>query len=176
MEFLGRPAATVVGPAAGPHSQMAQNIVLAWLGGSRLMELKTVQILDELEIGRPCIDMETIGYNIEWSQELKIPQSLEEYAKAWMILEIMREWDELTPFVGADPGPHVFDLSVGYDLAGISTPEVGGFIEGMRDGTAIIDQLRPLIPRSLRRVARLRLPHPDVRYCDAVDVPWMPAG
>ncbi len=147
MEFLGRPAATVVGPAAGPHSQMAQNIVLAWLGGCRLMELKTVQILDELEIGRPCIDMETIGYNIEWSQELKIPQSLEEYAKAWMILEIMREWDELTPFVGDDPGPHLFDLSVGYDLAGISTPEVGSFIDSMRDGTAIIDQLRPLIPQ-----------------------------
>ena len=146
MTFLGRPAATVIGPAAGPHSQMAQNIVLAWLGGARLMELKTVQILDELEIGRPCIDMETIGYNIEWSQELKIPQSLEEYAKAWMILEIMRGWDELVPFVGPDPGPHIFDLSVGYDLAGISTPEVGSFIDSMRDGTEIIDQLRPLIP------------------------------
>ena len=42
------------------------------------MELKTVQILDELEINRPCIDMQTIGYNIEWSQELKIAESLEE--------------------------------------------------------------------------------------------------
>ena len=73
IDFLGRPAATPVGPAAGPHSQMAQNIILSWLGGGRLMELKTVQVLDELEIGRPCIDMETIGYNIEWSQELKIP-------------------------------------------------------------------------------------------------------
>ena len=64
-EFLGRPAATPVGPAAGPHSQMAQNIVLSWLGGSRLFELKTVQVLDELEIARPCIDMQTVGYNIE---------------------------------------------------------------------------------------------------------------
>ena len=51
-EFLGRPAASPVGPAAGPHSQMAQNIVLSWLGGSRLFELKTVQILDELEGGK----------------------------------------------------------------------------------------------------------------------------
>ena len=75
-DFLGRRCATPIGPAAGPHSQLAQNIVLSWLGGSRLFELKTVQILDELEIGRPCIDMETIGYNIEWSQELLIPQSL----------------------------------------------------------------------------------------------------
>ena len=68
IDFIGRPAATPVGPAAGPHSQMAQNIVLSWLGGGRVMELKTVQILDELVINRPCIDMQTIGYNIEWSR------------------------------------------------------------------------------------------------------------
>ena len=145
IDFLGRRAATPVGPAAGPHSQMAQNIVLAWLGGARLMELKTVQILDELEIGRPCIDMETIGYNIEWSQELKIPQSLEEYVKAWMILDILREWGELTPFIGADPGPHIFDLSVGYDLAGVSSEPVAWFIDSMMDASEEIERLRPEI-------------------------------
>jgi len=36
-------------------------------------------------------------------------------------------------------------MSVGYDLAGISTPEVGGFIRGMRDASAEIAQLRPEI-------------------------------
>ncbi len=145
IDFLGRRAATPVGPAAGPHSQMAQNIVLAWLGGSRLMELKTVQILDDLEIGRPCIDMETIGYNIEWSQELKIPQSLEEYVKAWMILDILRRWEEMTPYIGADPGPHIFDLSVGYDLAGISSAPVARFIDSMMDARQEIERLRPEI-------------------------------
>ncbi|NCG23370.1 MAG: glutamate synthase, partial [Actinobacteria bacterium] len=117
-EFLGRPAASPIGPAAGPHSQMAQNIVLAWLGGSRLFELKTVQVIDDLDIARPCIDMETIGYNIEWSQELEVHQSLEEYVKAWMIIEILRRWEPLAEHLGPDTGPHVFDLSVGYDLAG----------------------------------------------------------
>ena len=34
-DFLGRPAATPIGPAAGPHTHMAPNIVLAWLGRSR---------------------------------------------------------------------------------------------------------------------------------------------
>ena len=68
--FVGRTAATPVGPAAGPHSQLTQNIILGWLAGARLFELKTVQVMDDLEIGRPCIDMQTIGYNIEWRQEL----------------------------------------------------------------------------------------------------------
>ncbi len=145
-EFLGRPCATPIGPAAGPHSQLAENIVLAWLGGSRLFELKTVQVLDELEIGRPCIDMQTIGYNIEWSQELKIPQSLEEYVKAWMMIEILSGWSELAPYLGKDPGPHVFDISVGYDLEGIASPAVAAYIDGMLDASDEIERLRPLIP------------------------------
>ena len=145
-EFLGRRAATPVGPAAGPHSQLAENIVLSWLGGARLMELKTVQILDELEINRPCIDMETIGYNIEWSQELKIDQSLEEYVKAWMMIQILTGWDELKPTLGDNPGTTVFDISVGYDLAGISTPEVAAFIDAMADASSSIDALRDQIP------------------------------
>jgi putative selenate reductase len=140
-EFLGRPCASPIGPAAGPHSQMAQNIVLAWLGGGRLFELKTVQVIDDLEIGRPCIDMETIGYNIEWSQELEVPQSLAEYVKAWMALDVLRRWEPLQEFVG-DAGPHVFDMSVGYDLAGIQTDKVASFIDGMRNATSSIDELR----------------------------------
>ena len=148
-EFLGRRAASPLGPAAGPHSQMAQNIVLSWLGGSRLFELKTVQVLDDLEIARPCIDMETIGYNIEWSQELLVAQSIEEYTKAWMIIEILRRWEPLREYVGrnsdGDPGPHVFDMSVGYDLAGIQTPKVAGFIDAMRNASAEIERLRPEI-------------------------------
>ncbi len=147
-EFLGRPVASPIGPAAGPHSQLAQNIVLSWLGGSRLFELKTVQILDELEIARPCIDMQTIGYNIEWSQELTLAQSLTEYVKASMMLEVLQRWEPLTPHVGSAPGPYVFDMSVGYDLAGISDPRVAAFISGMRNAQAEVDALRPQIPDS----------------------------
>ncbi len=39
---------TPFGPAAGPHTQMAQNIVAAWACGARFIELKTVQTLDHL--------------------------------------------------------------------------------------------------------------------------------
>jgi putative selenate reductase len=143
--FLGRPCATPLGPAAGPHSQLAQNIVLSWLGGSRLFELKTVQILDQLEINRPCIDMQTVGYNIEWSQELTVAQSTTEYVKAAMLIELLRRWEPVAALVGPDPGPHVFDMSVGYDLAGISSPKVAGFLRSMRNASAEIERLRPEI-------------------------------
>ena len=152
-EFLGRPCATPIGPAAGPHSQLAENIVLSWLGGSRLFELKTVQVLDELVVQRPCIDMQTIGYNIEWSQELLVPQSLTEYVKASMLIEILRQWEPLAEHIGPDPGPYVFDMSVGYDLAGISSDKVSAFIRGMKDATSEIDALRSELTGSWARFA-----------------------
>ncbi len=161
-EFLGRRCATPVGPAAGPHSQMAQNLVLAWLAGSRLFELKTVQVLDDLEIARPCIDAQTIGFNIEWSQELTVGQSLAEYTKAWMLLEILQHWEPLSEYLSADPGPFVFDMSVGYDLAGISSEKVASFLRGMGDARASIDTLRPEIRGAFAPFADL-----DFRPCIA---------
>ncbi len=150
--------ATPVGPAAGPHTQMAQNIVLAWLAGARTFELKTVQILDELDIERPCIDMENVGYNIEWSQELTLDESLAEYAKSALMLEILRRWEPLTAILGDMSGPaadHAFELSVGYDLAGIQSDRMTSFVSGMLDAGERIDRFRREIPapfQSLRDV------------------------
>ena len=70
--FHDRVAGNPSGPASGPQTQMAQNLVLSWLAGGRIMELKTVQVNDELKISRPCIDATNIGYNVEWSQELRV--------------------------------------------------------------------------------------------------------
>ena len=85
----GTRLATPIGPSAGPHTQLSQNIIAAWLCGGRFIELKTVQIMDELEIPRPCIDMEDEGYNVEWSQELKLEESAQEYVNAWAFLHIL---------------------------------------------------------------------------------------
>jgi len=84
MQRYGKTLETPIGVAAGPHTQMAQNIIVAWLCGARYMELKTVQTLDELNVSKPCIDMQDEGYNCEWSQELKIYESFDEYLKAWI--------------------------------------------------------------------------------------------
>ena len=149
----GQTASSPLGPAAGPHSQLAQNIVLAWLGGARIIELKTVQILDELDIGRPCIDAQTVGYNIEWSQELRLEQSLEEYVKASMLIDILVASGQIELARGFDRV--VFDMSVGYDLAGIQSDRVRAFMDGMKDASAIVDRLRAQIPTSLARYREL---------------------
>ena len=39
VNFHGHTASSPLGPAAGPHSQLAQNIVLSFLGGGRIFEL-----------------------------------------------------------------------------------------------------------------------------------------
>ncbi|MFT7668971.1 MAG: putative selenate reductase, partial [Planctomycetota bacterium] len=143
----GQRASSPLGPAAGPHTQMAQNIALSWMAGCRVMELKTVQVNDRLEIARPCIDMQTVGYNIEWSQELRIQESLEEYVKASMLLEILKE-SQLLPLT-SNFGETLFDLSLGYDLKGIRHPTVQAFIDSMGDASAVIDRLRKEIPVEL---------------------------
>ncbi len=149
----GHKAATPFGPAAGPHTQLAQNIVLSWLAGGRFIELKTVQILDELTIARPCIDMETVGYNIEWSQELLIEESLEEYVKASMLIEMAKA-------EGLAQGAHdtILDMSVGYDLAGIQSPKVRAFLDGMQNAGEIIDRLRAQIPEPFAHLRDLDYP------------------
>lgn len=156
--LAGQPVATVVGPAAGPHTQLAQNIVLAWLAGGRSFELKTVQILDQLEIDRPCIDMQNVGYNVEWSQELTLAQSLREYVKSALMLEVLGHWQPLREKLG-NPGGHLFELSVGYDLAGVQSEAMTRFIEGLRHAGEMVATLREEIPAPF---AHLRdVPVPD---------------
>jgi len=121
---------TPIGVAAGPHSQMAQNIIGAWLMGARYIELKTIQTLDELEVSKPCIDMQDEGYNCEWSQELKINESFNEYLNAWIIIHILNHKLKL----GKTPGT-IFNMSVGYNLEGILKDNVQWFFSKMNSCT-----------------------------------------
>ena len=129
MERYGVTLETPIGVAAGPHSQLAHNIIASWLCGARYIELKTVQTLDEIEVTKPCIDMEDEGYNCEWSQELKIQDSFDEYLNAWIIIHILKhkfDWDNLNP-------GFIFNMSVGYDLKGILKPNVQWFFNKMNN-------------------------------------------
>ncbi len=163
VRFHGKTASSPLGPAAGPQTQMAQNIVLSWLGGSRILELKTVQVRDDLAIPRPCIDMQTVGLNAEWSQELKLEESLEEYVKGAMLVEMLRGSGAIPLVPGFE---HVlYDTSVGYDLAGIRSEPVGAFLDGMRDARPAVERLRAAIPGEFKALRDLDFP---VRLSDTV--------
>ncbi|MCD6373975.1 MAG: putative selenate reductase subunit YgfK [Caldisericaceae bacterium] len=129
--FLDGKLETPLGPAAGPHTQMTQNIVTAYLAGGRFFELKTVQKLDQLEIPRPCIEAQDEGYNVEWSQELRLEQSLDEYIKAYFALHFLKT---LLPTAVRGEGGFIFNMSVGYDLEGIQTPRMDYFINSLHNG------------------------------------------
>jgi len=131
IETYGRTLETPFGVAAGPHTQMAQNIVVAWLVGARFIELKTVQTLDELDVNKPCIDLEDEGYNVEWSQELKVYESFDEYLRAWVLIHALHH---ALGFPGEAPGI-IFNMSVGYNLDGILRPNVQWFLDVMRDAS-----------------------------------------
>jgi len=126
--MFDQPLENPVGISAGPHSQMAQNIVAAWLCGARYIELKTVQTDDELDIPRPCIDMPFEGYNCEFSQELKIQQSYDEYLNAWILIHILKDKFQWTEDIGT-----IFNMSLGYDLEGIKKDNVQWFLRKMND-------------------------------------------
>ena len=125
---------TPFGPAAGPNTQLAQNIVASYVAGSRFFELKTVQVMDGEElskcVNKPCIVAQDECYNCEWSTELEVPQAFAEYVKAWFACHLIaREYG-----LGSPDG-FVFNMSVGYDLEGIKSPKVDAYIEGMKDAS-----------------------------------------
>lgn len=151
VHFHDRLAGNPVGPASGPHTQMAQNLLLSYASGARILELKTVQVDDQLNISRPCIDMTNIGYNVEWSQELLVDQSLREYVAGAMLIAMFRHTHNMT---GPD-GEVLYDISLGYDLAGIRSEKVQRFLDGMRDADERIEKLRAEIPERYREARKL---------------------
>ncbi|MCX7774661.1 MAG: putative selenate reductase subunit YgfK [Spirochaetaceae bacterium] len=115
-----------LGPAAGPHTQIAPNLIAAYLSGARVFELKTVQVNDTLDIEKPCIDALDEGHNVEWSTELTLDQARMEYLNAWLTINLLaRMWSH-------KPGDFMFNMSVGYTLEGIKSEKMDAFIEGMR--------------------------------------------
>ena len=152
------------GPAAGPNSQLAQNIVASYVAGSRFFEVKTVQVMDGAElsacVNKPCIVAEDECYNCEWSTELEVGQALNEYVKAWWACKLLSR--ELG--LGAADG-FVFNMSVGYDLEGIKSAKVDNYIESMKDAsnTAVWAECRDWALANLDRFE-----HVDAEFVNSV--------
>ncbi|MGH4117272.1 putative selenate reductase subunit YgfK [Clostridium sp.] len=132
LEIFGEKIETPFGPAAGPATQLAQNIIASYVSGCRFFELKTVQTLDgeDLPVSKPCINAADECYNVEWSTELRIPEAYDEYVKAWFALKLLSKELEL-----GDPNGFIFNMSVGYDFEGICSPKIDNFIMGLKDAS-----------------------------------------
>ncbi len=135
VKVFGQTCATPLGPAAGPHTQLAQNIISSYLVGGRFMELKTVQIMDYLGtkkmIAKPCIDARDEGHNVEWSTEYTLEKAYDEYIKAWFAIHTIQ-----AAFSGKVEEPDfIFNMSVGYNLEGIKQPKMQTYINSMIDAS-----------------------------------------
>ena len=158
--FGGERIETPFGPAAGPNTQLAQNIIAGYFAGARFFELKTVQKVDGADlaacISRPCILAEDECYNCEWSTELTVQQAYEEYVKAWCACHILSRVCGL-----GQPDGFVFNMSVGYDLEGIKGPKIDKYLNEMMDasGTPIFQEcikvLREMFPREEDLIAAI---------------------
>lgn len=169
---LGDKLPAPVGPAAGPHTQLAQNIIASYLAGARFMELKTVQKMDGEEIrhavAKPCINAEDEAYNCEWSTELTVAEAFDEYVKAWFAIAFLMKELELSN--GWDLA---YNMSVGYDLEGIKLKKIDDFIEGLKDAsnTAIFQECHGVLAANLDRFARFTQADLDAipsKLCNAI--------
>lgn len=150
------------GPAAGPHTQLAQNLVASYVGGSRFFELKTVQTLDghDLHVDKPCIRADDECYNVEWSTELYVTQALEEYIKGWYAIKLIAK-----EYGFGDPDKFIFNMSVGYNLEGIQSKKIDDFIEGLKDASHT-DTWKECETWALEHVAEFK--HIDEAYIKSI--------
>ena len=159
MERYGKVLETPLGVAAGPHTQLAQNILSAWLCGARYIELKTVQVLDELNVAKPCIDMADEGYNCEWSQELKLDHSFEEYLKAFVLLYVLRDMLNLPVEAAPGKGPgFIFNMSAGYNLEGIKSPAVQRFLDRMENAEEDVKRIKAELAQLYPAIEKMPIP------------------
>jgi putative selenate reductase len=164
-----------IGPAAGPHTQLAQNIIAAYAGGARYFELKTVQVIDGENLGivKPCIYVSDEAYNTEWSTELTSNQALEEYIKAWYLLKVL-----IKEFDLGDENGFVFNMSVGYNLEGIQSQKIDYFIENMKDAyqTPIFLKCKNYTLENIDRFQNISLEYIeqiDSKLCDTISISTM---
>lgn len=132
INFWGKYLDLPIGVAAGPHTQLSQNIISSFLTGARFIELKTVQDNDNIQVDKPCIYAADEGYNVEWSTELKIDQALEEYINSFLVILVLQDildlkvqFKEKSDILGDG---FIFVSSIGYSFEGIRSEKVNRFI------------------------------------------------
>ena len=147
----------------------------SWLGGGRVFELKTVQVNDELVIPRPCIDM----------QHRRLQRRVVAGAEARAVARGVREGLDAASRCWRPSGAlgararlrrTIFDMSVGYDLAGhpqragAGLPPRACWTRGRSSSGCARE-----IPEECGALPRPRLHDAPLRHADALHLPRLPA-
>lgn len=153
VETPGGRIATPFGVAAGPHTQLAGGLLACWLCGGRALELKTVQ-RRAVEVSRPCIRIRDEGLNVEWSQELTADAAFDQYLDAWVLVHAVHR---LLGWAGEGPET-IFDISVGYDLEGLLSPEMQRYLELVADAGERLDERLAVLEQIAPELGELEVP------------------
>jgi putative selenate reductase len=97
--------------------------------------------------------MEDEGYNVEWSQELKLGQAASEYVNAWVLIHILRRvlGQEQLPF------DTIFNMSVGYNLEGIQSAPMTHFMDQMVDASSELAEIQSILKASYPEFADIAI-------------------
>ena len=107
-------------------------------------------------------------------------ESLDQYVQGAMLIHMLRHASQVfgNPFgdvsLAETAGELIYDMSVGYDLAGIQTPKVVAFIRGMIDATPSVERLRRRDSPLAGAAARSGLPDRAQPQHHALHVPRLP--
>ena len=96
LPIFGEKIETPFGPAAGPNTQLAQNIVAGYYGGARFFELKTVQVMDGEELATQLLEtllriapaQTRVRYKLPEDAAGRLPEELLELAcrgRGWLL-------------------------------------------------------------------------------------------
>jgi putative selenate reductase len=99
--------------------------------------------------------MEDEGYNVEWSQELKLDESAHEYINAWVLIHILRR---VLGLEGQVPFGTIFNMSVGYNLEGIQSSPMQRFMDRMEDASAELAEIQSVLRRRFPQFADIEIP------------------
>ena len=142
-ERVGAPC----GPAAGPHTQLAQGILLSYVAGGRVIELKTAHDQGRGRVPNAAASFLEPDVWIDWALPVSLADAACEYVAGAMLIEMFRRDHGL--FGGGNEGlsgSWAFEVGVGYDLAGISRAGVRGFLDEIAQAGAVVSRLRSEIP------------------------------
>ena len=148
----------------------------SWLGGARVFELKTVQVLDELRSRAPASTCARSASTPSGRRSCKLEESLEEYVKGAMLIEMLARERPAARSPRGFAAPPVFDLSLGYDLAG-HPQRPGAGLRARPDATRgrRSSGCAREIPAELAASATSDFPTALVRHGHAQHLPRLPA-